>query len=59
MTSEIEAALPLEPPRAGCELRNRQAASLVHVERNILQFDRVILDLFEITFTNAAAADLV
>ena len=42
---EIEAALPLEPPRARRELRNRKTAGLVDIERQRLQLDRDVLDV--------------
>ncbi len=56
---QIEAALALEPARAGGKLRHRKAAGLVDVERQVLQFDRVILDLLEIGLADGAAPDLV
>ncbi len=56
---EIEAALALEPARARRQLADRQTAGLVDVERQVLQFDRDVLDFLEIGFGDGAAADLV
>ena len=53
----VEALLPLQPARAGGELRDRQAAGFVDVERQRLQLDRVVADLLEIGLADAAAAD--
>src|SRR5436309_5423040 len=54
---EIQALLPLETPRPGGELRDRQPAGLVDEERQVLQLNRHILDLLEITFVDAAPPD--
>ena len=45
---QVEALLPLQPPGARGELRDRQAAGFVDVERQRLQLDRVVADLLEI-----------
>ena len=42
---QVEPALALEPARARGKLRDREAAGFVDVERQVLQFDRNILDL--------------
>src|SRR3984893_16600346 len=54
---EVEALLPLQPARARGELRNRKTAGLVDIERQRLQFDRVVADFLEVGLGDAAAAD--
>ena len=54
---QVEALLPLQPPRARGELRDRQAAGLVDEERQVLQLDRDVLDLLEVALVDAAAPD--
>src|SRR5665213_3784851 len=53
----IEALLPLQPARARGQLRDRQAAGFIDIERQRLQLDRIIADFLEVGFGNAAAAD--
>ena len=55
---KIQSALALQPPRAGRQLRDREPAGLIDIEGQVLQFDRDVLDLLEIRFGDAAAADL-
>src|ERR1700676_5333561 len=54
---EVETLLPLQPARARGELRNRKTAGLVDIERQRLQFDRVVADFLEVGLGDAAAAD--
>src|SRR6201999_1236398 len=52
------ALLPLQAPGARHQLRNRQAAGFVDIERQRLQLDRAFADLLEIQLADAAAADV-
>ena len=57
MTSRSRPRLPLQPPRAGGKLRDRQAAGLVDEERQMLHLDRYVLDRLEVALADPAAAD--
>ena len=50
---QIESALALEPSRARRQLADRKAAGLVDIERQVLQFDRNVLDLLEFGLVDA------
>ena len=54
---QVEAALALQPPRARGELRDREAAGLVDVERDRLHLARHLRDAVEIASVDLAAAD--
>ena len=56
---QVEAALALQPPRAGGELGDRNAAGLVDVERDRLHLAHRLGDLLEVVLGDVAAADLV
>src|SRR5579885_1986132 len=45
--------------RSRRQLRDRQAAGFVDIERQVLQFDGIVLDALEVGFADAAAPDLV
>ena len=51
------AALALQPPRAGGELGDGDAAGLVDIERQMLQLLRHLDDAVELVGIDAAAAD--
>ena len=55
---EVEAALPLQPARAGGELADRDAAGLVDVERDALHLLRHLDDAVELILVDGAAADV-
>src|SRR5690606_13467211 len=54
---EIETALALQATGPGGELCDGEAAGLVHEERQVLQFDRDVLDALELVLADAAAPD--
>ena len=56
---QVEAVLALQPPRARGELRDRDAAALVDVERDALHLARGVGDAAEVVLVDVAAADLV
>ena len=55
----VEAALALQPARARGELRDRNAAGLVDVERDRLHLEHRLRDEMELVLGDVAAADLV
>ena len=54
---QIEALLPFQPAGAGGELRNRQAAGFIDIEREMLKFDRVVTNLVELALGDSTTAN--